>query len=128
MQLLLDTHALLWFFSNDGRLPETTRSKIKDKDNNCIISIASLWETVIKLDTGKLQINISFAELLRLIEQEDIKILSVSPAHLLELQKLENHHKDPFDRMIIAQAKDENLTFITKDENFRNYKIKILWA
>ena len=128
MELLLDTHTLIWFASGDTKLPLEIRKRIGDIHDKCFISVASLWEIAIKLDIGKLELTISFSELLQLLDKNYIEILPISNAHFLQLLKLGHYHKDPFDRIIIAQALTENFTVATKDENFKHYKVKILWS
>ena len=127
MELLLDTHAFIWFALDDPQLPENTNDHIKNPETKCFISVASLWEIAIKLDIGKLKLKTSFSGLLQLIVANNIDILPIKEEHFLQLLKLGRYHKDPFDRIIIAQALTEHFTIATKDENFKHYKVKILW-
>lgn len=127
MKYLLDTHTLLWFLEDDPQLPEKVRKEIADIDNKCYISIASLWEIAIKIKLGKLSIKFPFEKFAAYLSDNEIELLPISLEHLLQLLNLELHHRDPFDRLIIAQGLAENLTILTKDENFSRYTSNILW-
>jgi PIN domain nuclease of toxin-antitoxin system len=127
MNLLLDTHAFLWFITGDKQLPGKIVSKITDPDNRCFISIASIWEIVIKLSLDKIEIRGGFKTIEDFLENNDIEVLSVNLSHTKKLLNLGHYHKDPFDRMIISQAIAEKLVVITKDGFFKEYKVKIIW-
>lgn len=125
---LLDTHALLWFLSGDERISTKSRKVISDPKNRCFISIASLWEMAIKIKIGKLDLSFDLKELATYLSRNNIEVLPIAFEHILETLDLEDHHRDPFDRIIIAQAKFERLTIISKDENFPKYAhIKLIW-
>jgi PIN domain nuclease of toxin-antitoxin system len=117
MQLLLDTHTFIWFISGDQALPQKALDAIKNTENKCYISIASIWEIAIKFSLKKLELKSDF----------DIEVLQITFQHLQKIINLEFHHRDPFDRLIIAQAIVENLTIITKDENFSRYTDSLFW-
>ena len=104
MDLLLDTHAFLWFIAGDKHLPEIIVDKIVDPANKCYVSIASIWEIAIKLSLEKLEINGGFNTIEDFLENNDIEILSVNVSHTKKLLRLVPIHRDPFDRMIISQA------------------------
>ena len=126
MNLLLDTQTFLWYVMGDPRLSQRMRSYIENPSNPYLISIASLWELAIKDGLGKLRLDVSFQELIeQYVTGTGLTILPVSIAHLLELRKLPNHHRDPFDRIIIAQSIVENLTVVTTDSHFDKYPIQI---
>ena len=125
MRYLLDTHTFIWFMSGDEQLPANIISEIKRKDNDCCISIASLWEISVKIKIGKLEFPFENAENFLLVN--DINILPVYFSHLRQLLLLDLIHRDPFDRIIIAQGISENLTILTKDKNFKLYPCKWLW-
>lgn len=127
MNLLLDTHAFLWFIAGDKHLPEMIVDKIIDPTNKCYVSIASIWEIAIKLSLEKLEINGGFNTIEDFLENNDIEILSVNVYHTRKLLKLLPIHKDPFDRMIISQAIAEKMVIITKDGFFKDYKVKVMW-
>lgn len=124
----LDTHTFLWFLTGDQQLPKTVISHIEEIQTINYISIASIWEIAIKVSLGKLKLSISLNELKNEIFKNGFEILPLDFEHIITLSNLENHHKDPFDRIILAQAISEKLTLISKDQNFKLYKqIDILW-
>jgi PIN domain nuclease of toxin-antitoxin system len=127
MGFLLDTHAFLWFVAGDRQLPESVKVKIIDINESCFISVASLWEITIKHQLGKLTLGLSLEELFDFVDRNKIEIIQISNQHLLMLSQLPTHHQDPFDRIIISQCMVENLTIISKDKEFRKYKIKHQW-
>ena len=115
MRLLLDTHAILWWLSDDSRLGERARDLIENPGNDILISVVSLWEIVVKVRVGKLQANIS--EVIRALEAEAFDFLPVRPVHLEKLAELPLHHRDPFDHLLLAQSIAENATFMTDDQH-----------
>lgn len=127
MALLLDTHAFLWFVSGDRKLPASVRDKIKDINQPCFLSAASLWEITVKKQLGKLVLNISLEELFEFIERNQIEIIQITLDHLVTLLKLPNHHSDPFDRLIISQAISENLILLSRDKEITKYIVKHQW-
>lgn len=127
MNLLLDTHALIWFINGDNQLPEKSINLIKNIDNKCFVSIVSIWEIAIKLSLGKLDLHGGFDEISRILRRYEIELLPITFAHIQTLMSLDYHHRDPFDRIIISQGFVENLSIVTKDENFPKYNIKIVW-
>jgi len=127
MQMLLDTHTFIWFISGDQALPQRALNAIKDTDNKCYISIASIWEIAIKFSLKKLELKSDFNHIIDFLAANDIEILPISFQHLQKVIALEFHHRDPFDRLIIAQGLVENLTIITKDEHFPSYTDLLLW-
>ena len=127
MQLLLDTHTFIWVISGDQALPQRALNAIKDTDNKCYISIASIWEIAIKFSLKKLELKSDFNNIIDFLAANDIEILSINFQHLQKVIALEFHHRDPFDRLIIAQGLVENLTIITKDEHFPSYTDRLLW-
>lgn len=127
MAILLDTHAFLWFVSGDTKLPVSVRDKIKDINQSCFLSAASLWEITIKKQLGKLTLNISLEELFDFTNRNQIEIIQITFDHLLTLSELPRHHSDPFDRLIISQAIAEDLVLITRDKGLKKYKVKQQW-
>lgn len=127
MNLLLDTHAVIWYITKDRRLPNNLKQLIDDTDNACCVSIVSLWEMGIKYSLGKLDLNVDLRKIFVLIDESGLDLLPVTGIHILTNTTLDFHHRDPFDRLIIAQAKSEDFILVSKDEMFQNYKIKLLW-
>lgn len=128
MRILLDTHSLLWFVGGDERLSSQARSLIKDLDNEVLISFASLWEIVIKTGLGKLNLGAPFESFVEEhVLLNDIGILGIGLPHLDELNRLPQHHKDPFDRLILAQALAEDLPLVANDGKFAPYNVRLLW-
>lgn len=127
MRYLLDTHTLLWFLQDDPQLPEKVGNEITNIENSCYVSIASLWEIAIKINLGKLTIKFPFVKFASYLADNDIEVLQIGFDHLIQVATLDLHHRDPFDRIIIAQGLVENLTIITKDEHFPSYTDRILW-
>jgi PIN domain nuclease of toxin-antitoxin system len=127
MDLLLDTHAFIWFLDGDIQLPTTLKNLIVDTSNRCFLSIASLWEIAIKSSLGKLELQGNFTQIASFLNDNDIEVLPITFDHIQRLLLLEFHHRDPFDRMIIAQALAENLSLATKDEVFHHYPVTVLW-
>lgn len=126
MRLLIDTHILIWFLEGNKLLAKSRRQIIADPQNDIFVSIASLWETAIKISLGKLTLAKPLADVVKQIDAEDIEILPIAPAHTLQVSVLPFHHRDPFDRMIIAQSQIENLEVMTDDSDFGSYGVKLL--
>lgn len=127
MDLLLDTHAFIWFMEGDNSLSKSSRQAIADIRNNCFISIASIWEIAIKHSLGNLKLSADFSLISGFLEDNEIELLPIGFSHLQTLLTLEYHHRDPFDRIIISQALTEKLTIISKDGNFPKYTNELLW-
>ncbi len=128
MRLLLDTHAFLWFVNGDPKLSVYARQVIENRENERLLSIASLWEMSIKVSIGKLWVDLPFTGMVAdHVEGNAIKLLRIKPEHLDILMALPFHHKDPFDRLIIAQAQHENIPILSRDEIFDEYVIQRLW-
>ncbi len=129
MKILLDTHVFLWFISGNPKLSDYARQLIEDLSNERLLSIASLWEMSIKASIGKLRLDLPFTEIFtEHIISNAIKLLNISPKHLDNLRALPFYHKDPFDRLIIAQGQNEDIPILSKDEIFREYGIQCLWC
>src|SRR5688572_19563277 len=127
MQYLLDTHTFLWFLEGDNQLSNKVKNEITDIRNTCFISIASLWEIAIKSSLGKLNLKFPFENLTSYLFANDIEIIPITFDHILTLRNLELHHRDPFDRLITAQA-IKDLIILTRDSNFFKYTVKIVWG
>jgi len=105
MNLLLDTHALIWLTEADNHLSQSAKSAIENPVNTCFVSVASFWEMAIKTSLGKLEMQIPLTTLKSLIIENGIEILPIEVGHTLLIAQLPFHHKDPFDRLLIAQAR-----------------------
>ncbi len=127
MDLLIDTHAFLWFITGDKQLPGKIIKLIGNSENKCVVSIASIWEIAIKLSLDKLEIKGGFNTIEDFLNNNDIEILSLDFSHTKQLLRLEHPHNDPFDRIIIAQAISEKMIIVTKDRFFKEYKVKVIW-
>src|SRR3982751_7111600 len=114
MTILLDTHAFLWFIAGDPKLGPRTRALIEDPQNRVLLSVVSLWEIVVKVSIGKLPLTKSLAEVFREdVQGNDIEVLPISIGHLVTLAGMPLHHRDPFDRMLIAQARAEGVALLS---------------
>ena len=127
MDLLLDTHTFIWFLNGDNQLPASLKKLIANTSNKCFISIASLWEIAIKSNLNKLELQGDFNQIASFLIDNDIEVLPISFAHIQRLLNLSFHHRDPFDRIIVAQAFTENLTIATKDKAFSEYLVNVFW-
>ena len=129
MRILLDTHTFLWFIGGDSRLHKEARRRIEDLENKRFLSTASLWEIAIKASLGKLRLGMSVTELVHnQVEGNAIDVLGITAAHLDSLARLPFHHRDPFDRLIIAQSLVEEIPVLGKDAAFDLYPIQRLWS
>ena len=126
MQFLIDTHILIWFLEGNKLLSKSRRRLIADSNNDVFFSIASLWEIAIKISIGKLTLAKPLSDVIKQISVENIEILAIVPEHTLQVSTLLFHHRDPFDRIIIAQSEIENLPIMTDDSDIVKYKVKIL--
>jgi PIN domain nuclease of toxin-antitoxin system len=123
---LLDTHTFIWLSENDPALPPPLKASI-DTAEAVYVSIASLWEIAIKVQLGKLILKRSFETIGPEIDASDIVLLPISFADTVQVSNLEMHHRDPFDRLLIAQAINHSLTIISKDDKFDAYPVERLW-
>jgi PIN domain nuclease of toxin-antitoxin system len=127
MRLLLDTHIFIWWNGNLSLLSAQTRSLCEDKANTLVLSLASIWEMQIKYQLGKLSFNQPLSEIIESQQRTNgIELLPISPEHIYALQNLPLHHKDPFDRLLIAQANAEGIHLITADSVFQQYEVQLL--
>ena len=130
MDLLLDTHALIWFDLIPEKLSTAALDALMNEGNTLYVSVASLWEMQIKQQLGKLSLDNGVEGTLKKQQQfNDVRLLPVKPRHIYSLQELEGHHRDPFDRMLIAQARTEDLTLVTADKHIHSYsnQVSLLW-
>jgi PIN domain nuclease of toxin-antitoxin system len=128
MNAILDAHALLWFFAGSTKLSSNALECIQNPANTLFVSPATLWEISIKDSLGKLTLPQSFEELFPArLEASNILILPILVPHLHVQRRLAQHHHDPFDRLLIAQALAEDLTLVSCDSAFPPYGVKLLW-
>jgi len=125
VNLLLDTHALLWWLDDHPTLSTTAKTAIANTENLVLISAAVIWEIKIKQSLGKLKIPRNFRKVL---DEQPFEMLSITAEHAYAVGELPAHHRDPFDRMLIAQAKVEGLTIVTRDDHLKKYRVSIINA
>ena len=126
VNLLLDTHILLWWLADDPRLPRKARQWIAQEAQSVFVSVVSLWEVAIKAGRGKLRADP--AAIHKQIERGDFSYLPVEAAHVLRLSRLPQYHADPFDRLLLAQALSEKFSLLTCDTTLRRYGKAVLFA
>ena len=127
MKAILDTHAFLWALAGDGRMSRHARD-IFAGSAELSLSIASIWEILIKAQAGKLNFpRPAGPYVIRKLAENRIEVLPISIDHLLAVERLPMHHRDPFDRMLIAQSLEENIPVITADRVFARYPIEVIW-
>ena len=128
MNLLLDTHAFIWWLTDQSRLSARSLQALMNNDNTVTLSVASIWEMTIKLKIGKLSV---VGDLKDIVQQQvqvnRIQLLAISSVHALKTLDLPLHHRDPFDRMLIAQALSEEMTLITTDASMTAYGVNVWW-
>ncbi len=128
MALLIDTHAFLWFIDDDPRLSPSASERIGNPAERVLVSVVSLWEIVIKLGTGKLSLDRPPAELWpESLAANHFEALPVTSEHVLAVSPLPLHHRDPFDRLLIAQAIVEKLELVSVDPVFDRYPVERVW-
>ena len=127
MNILLDTHALIWFLEGDSQLSNSAKTAITNPENTCFLSQASMWEIAIKISINKLEMKNSYQNLPKLLWQNGIEILPFEFEHFEYILTLPFHHKDPFDRIIIAQSVIDKMSVISCDDNFPSYPVNIIW-
>ena len=126
--LLLDTHTMLWFFWDDPQLSARAKAIIEDADSRKLVSIASCWEIAIKVGLGKLDLGEPSRSFLpREIARSNFELLPISLGHATMVEGLVAHHRDPFDRLLVAQAMTEGLPLVSTDGIFDEYGINRLW-
>jgi PIN domain nuclease of toxin-antitoxin system len=125
VRLLLDTQALIWSVGSPSLLAGPARQAIEDAANTVVVSVVSLWESVIKQATGKLVLEEDLALAAR---ERGFDVLPVHEEHTRAVADLPLHHRDPFDRMLVAQARHEGLTLVTADRRLETYSVAVLRA
>jgi PIN domain nuclease of toxin-antitoxin system len=129
MNVLLDTHVLLWILADSGRLSPSAVRVYQNPDNALYVSIASFWEIGIKISLGKLSLHTTdwAGEISKELELNGIRQLPIAPAHCAMVATLPFRHRDPFDRLLVAQALCEGMALMTADAALTAYEIKIVW-
>ena len=128
MKVLLDTHTFLWWITNSPRLSARAREVIRDSNNELLFSAASGWEIAIKAQLGRLQLPDNLEQFI--VDQLSLNTILVLPTqlhHALRVYTLPQHHRDPFDRMLVAQSQVENLPVLTTDPQIAQYEVKTIW-
>lgn len=126
MKLLLDTHVLLWFQAGDPALPQAAEQAIRSEANEAYVSMVSFWEIGLKHGIGKLPLGMPLDAFFQTITDAPFKVLPLERPHILGASALPLHHRDPFDRMIIAQARHEGMHLITVDAQFKAYDVPLI--
>ncbi len=127
MKLLLDTHIFIWWADQPEKLSPAALSALEDEANELLLSVASVWEMQIKIQLGKLKLSLPLKELIKSQQEtNELTLLPVALTHVLALDALPLHHKDPFDRLLIAQSTEEDLTLVSADSQFSAYPAKLL--
>jgi PIN domain nuclease of toxin-antitoxin system len=128
MKFLLDTHAFVWLVGDETRFRPITRASLGDVGNELYLSVASLWEMATKARLGRFPEAIDLLhDLDDILERFEIKTIPISRSHAMEAGMLPGPHRDPFDRMLIAQSILERMPIVTKDAAFDNYNVKVIW-
>jgi PIN domain nuclease of toxin-antitoxin system len=128
MNILLDTHAFLWFVQDDPKLSPAARTLIEDSESRPFLSVASLWEIAIKISLGKLQLSQPYEEFVpQQLAMNGIGILNVTIEHTAAIATLPFHHRDPFDRLLAVQSKIEEMALVSADPAFDAYDVKCVW-
>lgn len=128
MNLLLDTHAFLWFCDGNASLSDPARAAIEDEANAVFVSQATAWEVAIKVSLGKLKLAVPYADLFpRAVVENGFRELATDFGHFQKLLTLPFHHRDPFDRLLVAQALTEGMTILTRDTHFSAYGVPVFW-
>lgn len=128
MHALVDTHAFLWFVADDPRLSAAALDLMRDTSNGLSLSIASAWEIAIKVGRGRLKIDAPLDELFTIVPRQlSMDLLQIKPPHLVTVAQLPDHHRDPFDRLMVAQCLNEDILIISSDSAMDAYDVQRLW-
>jgi PIN domain nuclease of toxin-antitoxin system len=126
MKVLLDTHTFLWALYDADKLSPAARRVIASSDR--FWSVASIWEAIIKVQLGKLPLPVPAGDyLVQRLTANGVTVLPIQLEHVRRVESIENHHRDPFDRILIAQAMEEDLPIVTADPFFSRYPVKVIW-
>lgn len=128
MRVLVDTHVFLWWVEGDRALPAKVRATLASQENECLISVVSAWELAIKASLGKLKLTLPVERyVVEHVAANGFRMLDIRMAHVGRVETLDSHHGDPFDRLLIAQALEEEIPMVTADPVFRKYGVKRIW-
>lgn len=128
MRAILDTHVVLWWVTNDSQLSQVVRDIISDPDNTLYVSVASSWEIIIKAQTGKLPLPEAPTQFIQsCLTVNRFESMAIDLSHVLQVDNLPDHHKDPFDRILIAQSQSENIPILTIDHLIARYPVQTIW-
>ncbi len=128
MKILIDTHALIWLLEDSPKLSERARATFAERENALHVSIASYWEMCIKISIGKLRLRVGWEPALQQeLRRNGVRWLPLEPHHAEGVIALPWHHRDPFDRLLIAQARAEGMHVLTADEHFTAYDVPVIW-
>jgi PIN domain nuclease of toxin-antitoxin system len=128
MRVLIDTHAILWWLAGDKRLPKTARRILEHSAHERLVSFVSLWEIAIKMSAGRLLVHdLSFSEVAAELRKHNFQFLPVRIGDLERLSSLPWHHRDPFDRLLIAQSLEEDIPLMTSDQSMKDYALQTIW-
>lgn len=128
MKYLLDTHVFLWAIAGDRRISEKAHEVLFQKSHDFFLSAGSVWEIVMKVQVGKLPLPARLAPYLkRQMAANRVQVLPISFAHVVRIEQLPLHHRDPFDRILVAQSIEEEMLLVSADPEFRRYPVKVVW-
>jgi PIN domain nuclease of toxin-antitoxin system len=128
MKLLLDTNVFIWLNDAPHRVRDQVMTVIANPDNDLFFSLTSIWEVQIKIQLGKLELSDALPDILKTQQVENnLQVLTIDLNHIWALENLPNHHRDPFDRLLIAQAQTEGMTLVSADGVFEMYDVDLLW-
>lgn len=127
MRLLVDTHAFLWFLSGDAKLSRAARRALDAADAEWHVSAASVWEMAIKSSLGRLTLPATAEDYIAGKIDSGLRMLAIDWTHAAAVERLPFHHRDPFDRLLVAQAQAESLAVVTNDRVFRKYGVQVIW-
>jgi PIN domain nuclease of toxin-antitoxin system len=129
VRILIDTHIFIWYIQNSERLPRSIVTLINDGKNDVLLSVASIWEMAIKQSTGKLNLGVPYASFIEeQMRLNNIELLPIRLEHFEVITTLPFHHRDPFDRLLIAQAMVEDLIIVSADSMFSLYPVQRMWS
>ena len=128
LDLIFDTHSFIWWADEPMKLSQAALAALENEDNRLFVSDVSIWEIQVKVQLGKVKLKFSLEDLLESQQRNnEVKILPITTEHILALNNLPFHHKDPFDRLLIAQSIVEGFSIVTADSEFPAYPAKLLW-